>query len=128
MEKIKHLDAKGKGENDYDFANDVLFFKVKNREYDHSIELDDIVLDVDNEGYITGIQIFDASKMFNIEKDALRNVQKWEFTVRTEGKVIFIQLMFEMVRRNKFIERGQNLIRESSSLLTDSEVMCGTAA
>ncbi|MEW5896471.1 MAG: DUF2283 domain-containing protein [Nanoarchaeota archaeon] len=126
MEK-KHLDAKGKGEMDYDYANDILFFKVKGREYDHSIELEDVVLDVDKEGHITGIQIFAASKVFNIEKDALRNVRKWEFKVRTEGKIISVQLMFELLRRNQVVERGQNLVRESSSLLVNSEVLCAAA-
>ena|SRR3989344_8597173 len=125
--ETKYLDAKGKGEMDYDYANDILFFKVKEREYDLSIELEDVVLDVDKEGYITGIQIFGASQMFNVDKDTLRNVQKWEFKVRTEGKVIFVQLMFEMVRRNQIIERGQNLVREASSLLTDSEVRCAAS-
>ncbi len=125
--ETKHLDAKGNGEMDYDYANDILFFKVKEREYDHSIELEDVVLDIDKEGYITGIQIFGASKMFNVDKDTLRNVQRWEFKVKTEGKVISIQLTFEMVRRNQIVERGQNLIRESSSLLTESEVMCAAA-
>ncbi|MBU0460452.1 MAG: DUF2283 domain-containing protein [Nanoarchaeota archaeon] len=122
--KTKYLDAKGKGEMDYDYANDILFFKVKDREYDRSIELEDVVLDIDKEGYITGIQIFGPSKMFNVDKDTLRNVQKWEFKVRTEGKVIFVQLMFEMLRRNQVVERGHNLVREASSLLTNSEVMC----
>ncbi len=126
--KIKHLDAKGKGEMDYDYSNDILFFKVKNREYDHSLELGDIVLDVDKEEYITGIQIFGASIIFNVDKDTLRNVKKWEFKVRTEGKIISIQLMFEMVRRNQVVERGQNLVRESVSLLTDSEVRCDVGA
>ncbi len=126
--KIKHLDAKGKGEMDYDYSNDILFFKVKNREYDHSLELGDIVLDVDKEEYITGIQIFGASIIFNVDKDTLRNVKKWEFKVRTEGKIISIQLMFEMVRRNQVVERGQNLVRESVSLLTDSEVRCDVSA
>ncbi|HIG92696.1 TPA: DUF2283 domain-containing protein [Candidatus Woesearchaeota archaeon] len=126
--KTKHLDAKGKGEMDYDYTEDTLFFKVKERDYDHSIELEDVVLDIDKEGYITGIQIFGASKMFNVDKDTLRNVQKWEFTVRTEGKIIFIQLIFEMLRRNQIVERGQNLVRESSTLLTDSEVRCAMSA
>ena len=126
--ETKYLDAKGKGEMDYDYTNDILFFKVENREYDHSIELEDVVLDVDKEGYITGIQIFGASNIFNIDKDALRNIKKWEFKVKIESKVISIQLMFEMLRRNKVVERGQNLIRESSSVLTDSEVMCAMSA
>ena len=122
--KTKHLNAKGNGEMNYDYSNDILFFKVKDRIYDRSIELEDIVLDIDNEGYITGIQIFGASKMFSVDKNTLRNVQKWGFKVRIEGRIISVQLMFEMLRRNKLVERGQNLIRESSSILTDSEVMC----
>jgi len=126
--ETKHLDGTGKGEMDYDYSNDILFFKVKEREYDHSIELEDVVLDVDKEGYITSIQIFGASKMFSVDKSDLRNVKKWEFKVRAEGKVISIQLMFEMMRRNQVVERGQNLIRESSSLLTDSEVLCAATA
>lgn len=118
----KHLE--GKGEMDYDYANDILFFKVKDRDYDRSVELEDIVLDIDQEGYIIGIQIFTASEMFNVDKDSLRHIQKWEFRVKTERKVIFVQLMFEMIRRNQIVERGQNLVRESTSLLTDSEVLC----
>jgi len=112
----------------YDYPNDILFFKVKDRAYDHSIEFEDVVLDVDQEGYITGIQIFGASNIFEVDRDTLRNVQKWDFKVRIEGKIIFVQLMFEMLRRNQVIERGQNLVRESSSLLTDSEVLCAATA
>lgn len=119
---MKHLEAKG--EMDYDYTNDILFFKVKNRDYNHSIELEDIVLDVDQEGYITGLQIFGASKMFNVDKEALKNIKRWEFKVRVEEKVIFVQLMFKILRRNKVVECGQNLIRETSSLLTNSEVLC----
>lgn len=122
--KPKHLNAKGKGEVDYDYTNDILFFKVKERTYDHSIELEDFVLDVDNKGYITGIQIFGASKIFNIEKGILRNIKEWEFKVKTEGKIISVQLFFKILRRNEIVERGQNLIREATSLLTDSEVKC----
>lgn len=124
----KYLDAKGQGEMDYDYTHDILFFKVKERDYDHSVELEDVVLDVDKEGYITGVQIFGASVMFNVDKETLRNIRKWEFKVRTEGKVIFVQLTFEMLKRNQVVERGQNLVRETSSPLIDSEVMCQMAA
>ncbi|MEK6921836.1 MAG: DUF2283 domain-containing protein [Nanoarchaeota archaeon] len=125
--EIKQLNAIGKGEMDYDYSNDILFFKVKNREYDRSIELEDIVLDLDKQGFITGIQIFGASTIFKLEKETLQNIKKWEFHVQTEGKVISIQLMFEMIRRNKIIERGQNLVRETSTSLQDSEVLCAVA-
>ena len=122
--ELKHLDAQGKGEMDYDYIHDILFFKVREREYKKSIELEDIVLDVDSEGFVTGIQIFDATKIFNLEKESLRNIKKWEFKIRTEGKVVFVQLTFDIMKRNKLIERGQNLVRESSSFQVNSEVLC----
>jgi len=121
----KHLDARGKGEVDYDYKNDILFFKVKDREYTRSLEFEDIVLDVDKEGFITGIQLFDASRLFRADKDALMKVRRWEFNTKVEENVITLQLRFEMVKRNKVIvEQGQNLVREATSPLNDSEVLC----
>ena len=65
----------GKGEVDYDFKHDILFFKTKEREYAKSIELlDNLVIDVDKEGFLTGIQIFDAAKYLNIDKKSLLNI------------------------------------------------------
>ena len=71
--------VKGKGEVDYDYKHDILFFKVKNREYTKSIELlDNLVVDVDKEGFLTGIQIFDAAEYLNIDKKILLNLFKFE--------------------------------------------------
>ena len=43
--KMKHLEAEG--EMDYDFANDILFFKVKDRDYNFSLEFQNMVIDID---------------------------------------------------------------------------------
>ena len=127
--EAKHLNAKGKGIADYDYKNDILFFKVKDREYTKSIDFGDFILDIDNEDFITGIQIFDASKIFGIDKDALMKVRRWEFRTKVENQVVTVQLMFEAVKRNKIIvENRQNLVRESDSSLKDSEVLCEVEA
>ena|SRR3989344_4547266 len=127
--KDKHLDAKGKGEVNYDYKNDTLLFKIKDREYVKSIDFDDLVVDIDKEGYITGVQIFEASEMFKIDKEALRNIKYFEFDTKAENNVISIRLRFTHVRRNKqVIERGENLRRESASPLIDSEVLCTVPA
>ena len=120
--EIKHLDAKGNGEVDYDYAHDIILFKVKDREYSKSVEFEDIVLDIDKEGFITGIQIFNASNMFKVEKESLNEIKNWNFEIKVENNVIFVQLTFEIVKRNKIIERVQNIIRKSPSLLKNSEV------
>ena len=126
--QTKHLDAKGKGQIDYDYQEDVLFFKTKGREYSESIDLDDVVVDIDQEGYITGIQIFEATKLFKLSKEILRNIKQMEFNSKGEGKVITIQLFFISTFRNKVIaQQGQNIIREASSPLTPAEVLCTVA-
>ena len=46
----------GKGEFDYDYKHDILFFKIKEREYGKSIETNNLIIDIDKEEYLVGIQ------------------------------------------------------------------------
>ena len=67
--KVIRKSIQGKGDVDYDFKHDILFFKTKDRKYAKSIELlDNIVVDVDKEGFLVGVQIFDASEFLNLDK------------------------------------------------------------
>ncbi len=122
----KHLDARGKGEYSYDYRNDIMLFKIKNRDYAMSIEFENLIVDIDTQGFITGLRIFDASQLFKLSKLALMNVKIFEFNTKVENKVITIQLRFTSVVRNKpLIKHGQDIIREtSSSQIRDSEVLC----
>ena len=130
----KHLDARGKGEYTYDFRNDILLFKIKNREYNMSIEFENLVVDIDKEGFITGLRIFDASQLFKLSKIALNKVRSFEFNTKVETgdkkeKVITIQLRFMSVLRNRpVIKHGQDIVREASdSHIRNSEVLCTVA-
>ncbi|MBI4146144.1 DUF2283 domain-containing protein [Candidatus Woesearchaeota archaeon] len=125
----KQLNAKGKGVFDYDYKQDTLFFKIKDREYAKSIDFDEIVIDIDKEDYITGIQIFNASKIFKLDKKELRNIKYFEFDTRVEHNTISIRLLFNYIRRNKVhVERGQNLTFPAASPLTDSKTLCTVPA
>jgi uncharacterized protein YuzE len=123
---MKHLNARGKGEIRYDYANDILLFKTRGRDYLKSIDFDNIVVDLDKQGFITGIQIFDASKVFKRSKIALTNIKHFEFHSKAENNVIAIQLRFTYVLRNKpEIQQGHDFIREVlNSKINDSEVSC----
>ena len=117
--KPKELNAKGKGQYDYDYANDILYFKIKDRDYSQSLDFGNLIADIDKEGFITGLRIFDASKIFGIPKLALKNVREFEFKTSAEDNVIKIQLKFIPVIRNKqLIRQGQDFERA----LTDSEI------
>ena len=125
----KHLDARGKGEYTYDYRNDILLFKIKDRDYAMSIEFENLIVDIDKEGYITGLRIFDASQIFKLSKLALNNIKGFEFNSKVEDKVITIQLRFTSVLRNKpVIKHGQDIVREASdSHIKNSEVFCTVA-
>ncbi len=103
MEKKRHLDGTGKGEFIYDYKYDTLMFKIKERDYKMSIELQNFVLDIDKERFITGIRIFDASKVFGINKYILKNIVQGEFKTSVDNNIITVTLKFVGKRRNKII-------------------------
>lgn len=113
---------KAKGECDYDYVNDILFFKVKEREYSKSIEFSNFVFDVDSEDFITGIQIFNASEYLGIKKSHLMNIPKWHLNVEIQEGILEIKLLFQVCIRNKCIEM-KPIIHQPTEL-PDSEIMC----
>ena len=125
----RHLAAEGKGEYTYDYLNDILLFKIKDRDYLKSLDFDNLIVDIDKEGFITGMRIFDACEIFNLPKLALKNIKFFKFNARVEDKKVTIQLEFIPVLRNKpLIKQGQNLIREAiGSEVRNSEVVCTVA-
>ncbi len=116
---------KGKGEADYDYKHDILFFKTVNREYSKSIELDNLVIDIDKEDFISGVQLFEASKFLNLDKETLRAINHWQYigTTTEEGK-IEIRLIFNIIMRNKTIEKNPIIIQSTNERLAESYLVC----
>lgn len=115
----------GKGEVDYDYENDILFFKLKGRKYDNSIELlDNLVVDVDKEGFLVGIQMFDASEYLNIDKKSLLKIPNWQFTINVHENIIEIRLVFQVKIRNKIVEKNPIISQQMSHKLPDSQLVC----
>ncbi len=119
--KPRHLE--GKGEMDYDYVNDILFFKIKNREYSFSIEFQNMVIDIDKEMFITGIQIFEASKFLSMSKINLREIPKWKFDTKIENNIIELRLNYQLKVRNKIFEKNPIIIQENKSENLSSQVV-----
>tara|TARA_Y100000310_G_C20432717_1_gene692260 strand:+ start:393 stop:764 length:372 start_codon:yes stop_codon:yes gene_type:complete len=113
-----------KGKVDYDFDNDILFFKLSGRKYSKSIEIEYIVLDIDKKGLITGIQIFEASKFLNLNKEALLKIPNWEFQVKIKEERMELRLVFQIEFRNKIIEKNPIILEHLSEPLPNSELIC----
>ncbi|MBR9701429.1 DUF2283 domain-containing protein [Candidatus Pacearchaeota archaeon] len=120
---IKPRNLEAKGEMGYDYVNDILFFKVKNREYDYSIEFQNMVIDIDAEKFVVGIQIFEASKFLRMSKINLREIPKWQFKAKIEGNVIELRLNYELQIRNKIYEKSPIIIQENKSGLPSSQMV-----
>ena len=117
----RHLE--GKGEMDYDYANDILFFKIKDREYNRSLEFENMVIDIDNEDYIVGIQIFNASQFLGMEKAYLGKIPKWQFKSKVRDNIIEVRLFYQIVIRNKIIEGTPIIIQENKSNLPSPQMV-----
>lgn len=125
---MRHLDGTGNGETKYDYSNDILLLKIKERDYKKSIELDNLVVDFDSEDFIYGLRIFDASKVLELPKESLRNIQKFDFKAMVEDNIIYIKLSFVATLRNKeLVRQGQDIVREAETEIEDSEMVCTVA-
>jgi uncharacterized protein YuzE len=125
--QAKNLNAKG--EFNYDYRNDILFFKVKNREYEKSIELENMVIDIDSEDFLVGLQIFDASKYFGIPKVHLRVAFQWKMQasiskVSEEESKMEVRLMFQIKIRNKIRQPEPIITQNIRDSLEDSKMVC----
>lgn len=122
MERVdKQL--KKEGEYDYDYSHDILFFKVKDREYWKSVELDNLVVDIDEEKFIVGAQIFNASQLFGIPKETMRNVRKWLFSANVDQNKLELKIVFQTLFRNKIIEPRPIIIEQLKERLPNSRVI-----
>ncbi len=121
---IKPRNLKAEGEMDYDYVNDILFFKVKDREYSFSIEFQNMVIDIDEEKFVVGIQIFEASKFLRLSKLNLREIPKWQFKAKIEEGIIELRLNYQLQIRNKIYEKSPIIIQENKSGLPSPQMVC----
>ena len=119
-ENMRHLEAKG--EMDYDHVNDILFFKLADREYDFSMEFQNMVIDVDSEQFLVGIQIFDASKFLGISKINLREIPKWQFRTKIENGIIELRLNYQIKIRNQIFDRSPIIIQDNKANLPSPQM------
>ncbi len=118
----KERRLEGKGEMDYDYVNDILFFKIVNREYDRSLEFENMVIDIDNEAFIVGLQIFDASKFLGISQTNLK-IRTWQFKAKIMPESIEIRLTCEVNIRNKIRELNPIIVQQNTEQLPNSQMI-----
>ncbi|EHP88523.1 DUF2283 domain-containing protein [Methanotorris formicicus] len=103
--KLNNKEIKGEAGLDYDAETDALYVYAKDIKYVESIDLDDIILDIGENGIIKGIEILDASKKFKLNKYDLKHIKKLIAEIEITPDVIKLKITISVLKRNKEIER-----------------------
>ena len=76
---------------DYDTDGDSLYIYKKDAKIKYSVELgDESVVDINYNGNVAGIEIFNASKKFGVTKNTLNGIKKVSLSVRLENNIFVI--------------------------------------
>ena len=90
---------------DYDFENDSLLFNCKNLQYESSIDLGNIILDMGVDGRPVGFELLHVSRMFGVPKSAIKNFVKFDANISISEEVIEMRCTIIVPLRNRKTEK-----------------------
>jgi uncharacterized protein YuzE len=79
----------------YDSEEDIVNFS-RGRPSRASIEVGDFIIDIDGSGFVSAIEIINASENLNIQKEILENIQKIKMSVLYKPNYLFISLVLNV--------------------------------
>jgi len=94
--------AKGTTKVDYDEEEDILFLS-KGRKVKASIEIGDFIIDVDLNGFVSGIEILNASENLSLSEDQLKELNEASMVVTYKPKYVYISLFMRFKEKEKDI-------------------------
>ena len=97
-----------KVEFNYDPSDDVLYLYNKNNESHYSVDFsDEMIADIDAKGKISGLEIFGASKEFDVPKNSLKEIKSAELSnLSKNGAIIgvgFVLILAKQIIKNKVL-------------------------
>ncbi len=87
-------------EADYDFSQDLLYLYKEEEKVKFSVEvLENFVIDV-AANKIVGLEIFNASKVLDVDKKDLKNIKKAELSTLIRGKMYGVAYSLQLEKIN----------------------------
>lgn len=87
---------------DYNKEEDI-FYLSKQRSSRASIEIGDFIIDIDSRGFVSAIEILNASENMGIKPELLEKVEKASMSVVYKQDYLFIVLFFNLENTEKEI-------------------------
>lgn len=82
----------------YDLKEDILFLS-KEKKVKKSIDVGDFIIDIDYKGFVSGIEILDASKNLDIPASVLKSLKQASMQVSYKQGYVLIKIT--MILKNK---------------------------
>ena len=84
----------------YDEEEDILTLS-KGKKVKASIDIGDFIIDVDLKGFITGLEILDASENLKISPSSLKELQEASMAVTYKPNYVYISLFMKLKGKEK---------------------------
>ncbi|MBN2052502.1 DUF2283 domain-containing protein [Candidatus Woesearchaeota archaeon] len=86
----------------YDSEEDILSL-TKGVKVKSSMDIGDFVIDIDHEGFISGIEILNASQNLGIEEEQLKTIEEASMNITYKPGHVLISLLLKSKRKEKEI-------------------------
>ena len=113
----------------YNYEDDVFYARPLKRKYDSSLQVSKFIFDLDKKGSIVGLEIPNASKVFNMQKIHLRDVNRGPTLIHIEAteEIIRIDIKMTVVIRNAQNPATLSIERLRPDLITPSNIALAEA-
>ncbi len=87
----------------YNKKYDILYIVKEGRPSKASIEVGDFIIDVDFDGFVSGIEILNASENLNLGKNILKKIKQVSLSILYKPSYLYITIIFEIPKLNQTI-------------------------
>src|SRR3989344_8924443 len=84
----------------YDLEEDILTIS-KEKKAKASIDIGDFVIDIDQRGFVIGIEILNASTNLNLDENQLKEIKKASMVVTYKPNYVYIYLLMQFKTKEK---------------------------
>ena len=110
--------AKVNAKINYDSEEDILFLS-KERKIKASIDIGDFIIDIDHDGFVSGIEILNASQNLGLKEEQLKSLEKGSMCVNYKPNYVYISLILKFKEKEKDISIPLTIDLGHSSIRTE---------